>query len=158
MWGLWKSTRRFKTHLRLGEILQDHFMSDWSRYPLTSLIQALLAPPYITFCGCVASDQGLIFSHTRCPRPFFIPFFFFFETSFCLRVTCDSSLTLPLDVLILHCEATFFWCLAPMHLIDGRLGLESLTGPILTAALVSMSATGSRSCWRDLRVLLLGVW
>lgn len=73
--------------------------------------------------------------------------FLFFETSLCLCVTCDSSVTLPVDVLILHCEATFFWCLAPMHLTDGRLGLGSLTGPILTGALVSMSAAGScRSC------------
>lgn len=140
MWGLWKSTRRFKAHLRLGEILQDHFMSDWSRYPLTSLIQDLSAHPISLFVAAWRQMRGW-FSATQDAH---VPSSYLFSF-FCLRVTCDSSLTLPLDVLILHCEATFFWGLAPMHLTDGRLGLGSLTGPILTGALVSMSAAGSCS-------------
>lgn len=147
MWGLWKSTRRFKTHLRLGEILQDHFMSDWSRYPLTSLTQALLAHLISLLVAVWRQIRGW-FSAAQDAHVPSSNLFFFFETSFCLRVTCDSSLTLPLDVLILHCEATFFWCLAPMHLTDGRLGVGSLTGPILTGALVSMWAAGSCSSCR----------
>lgn len=46
---LWKSARGFKTHLRLREILQDHFMSDWNRCPLTSLVQALAAHHIILY-------------------------------------------------------------------------------------------------------------
>lgn len=46
---LWKSARGFKTHLRLREILQDHFMSDWNSCPLTSLVQAHVAHHIIIY-------------------------------------------------------------------------------------------------------------
>lgn len=46
---LWKSARGFKTHLRLREILQDLFMSDWNRCPLKPLVQALTAHHIILY-------------------------------------------------------------------------------------------------------------
>lgn len=113
---LWKSARGFKTLSGLREILQDHFMSDWNRCPLASLVQALAAHRIILY---VAGWLWILI------WPEWEWFHTCVEASFCLHMRSVSG-TLPFDVLIL--QTTFFLCLGRMQLFDGSLGQGNLTG------------------------------